>query len=286
MSFRKQYRDYCDLYAGVDDPPPFVPRITELEWEVEEDILKSLMKKEKKYQLKLGMDTKLPYTKSVYNRVEDWKEKTKDFFLITINPKEEFWTGDKFNYFFNQCLKLQTYRWTEEFYLFFEQRGESNNELGKGAHAHIVLTKHKTERKRLIDNLNSCFSRICGEPFINTINVKNKKFGWLEETLNEYLIEQKKDDDKLNKVKFDAIWRNEMNIQNKYYWNSNNVGLTIDKRPTKYSTSGGARTGAGVKKGDKRGKYKKKEKTGTTVSKIPTPEHIVDWKNENVILEF
>jgi len=292
MSFRQQYREYLDLYVDIDNPPPFVPRVTETEWEVEEDIMKSLMKKKKKLELRLGMGTKNPYNQVLYNDIEKLAEKAQDFFLITINPKEEFWTGDKFNHLYNLALKLPNYKWVNEIYWFFEQRGETAEDMGKGVHIHFVLTKHKTERRRLIDNMTSCFGAVCGEPFVNTINVKNKKFEWLNDTLNEYLIEQKKDSEKINKVETDAVWRKEKNIEKKYFYDSS-VGLTIDKRPTSYkSGQGGARhapTGVrGVKSGTKRGEYKKKSKTKTrtTKSKIPTPEHIVDWKNENVILEF
>lgn len=289
MSLRKQYEDWLEEFCHLDNPPEFIPKTVGIEWEVEEDIMKSLMKKKKKLSLKLGMGTKLALNQKLYNEVNMLQEKTQDFFLITINPKEEFWTGDKFNYFFNLCCKFTTYKWSKEFYLFFEQRGEIEEKMGYGTHAHIVLTKHKTERKRLIDNMTSCFGAVCGEPFVNTINVKNKKFEWLSETLNEYLIDQKKEDDKLDKCKIDAIWREKNNIQQKYYWNCDDVGLTIDKRPTSFkSASGGARKGSGVKKGTIRGKYKKKEKTetGTTELKIPTPDKIVNVTNENIILEF
>ncbi len=291
MSFRQQYREYMELYADVDNPPPFVPRVTEIEWEVEEEIQKSLMKKCKNLELRLGLGTKNPYNQIWQDKYKKLAEKAQDFFLITINPKEEFWTGDKFNYLFNLALKLPNYKWVKEIYWFFEQRGETAEDMGKGVHIHFVLTKHKTERRRLIDNMTSCFGAVCGEPFINTINIKNKRVEWLQDTLNEYLIEQKKDSDKINKVETDAVWREEMTLKNMYYFEES-VGLTIDKRPTTYSTRGGARHAPagvrGVKSGTKRGKYKKKSKTETrtTVSKIPTPERIVDWKNENVILEF
>ena len=263
MSFRKQYKTYCDLYAGVDNPPPFLPSVTELEWEVEEEIMKSYMKKIKKAKLREKSGTKHPYNQILCNEWETIQERQQDFFLITINPKKEFWEGDKFNYFFNLCRKVASYIWVKEIYWFFEQRGETAEEMGQGVHCHFVLTKHKTERARLIKNLNSCFGAVCEEPHINTINVKNKKYEWLKDTLNDYLIEAKKHEDKLNKVKFDPLWREELSLQNKYYF-EDSVGLTIDERPTVFKgRAGGARHAPagsrGVKSGTKRGKYKKKK---------------------------
>lgn len=287
MSLRQQWRNHIEKLSELpdDETLEWNPSTKEIEMDVEEDLLKFYMKKIKKAKLRLGLDIMTPNLKKAYLEYMDLAEKTQDFFLITINPKKEFWKGDKFNYFFNLCRKVASYIWVKEIYWFFEQRGETAEEMGKGVHCHFVLTKHKTERARLIKNLNSCFGAVCEEPYVNTINVKNKKYEWLKDTLNDYLIEAKKHQDKLNKVKFDPLWRGENNLQNKYYF-EDSVGLTIDERPTTFKgRAGGARMKAGVKPGTKRGKYKKK-KTGTTKSKIPTPDRICDWKNENVILEF
>lgn len=286
MSFRKQYETWSEKYGHMDsDWEEYVPFYLDTKG-ADMDVLETEYKKQRAAELRMdlrlgtiNLTKKLPKLNKLYDKNMITKKKIQDFFLITINPKPDTDFGE----FFDLVIGFANYKWSEKGYIFFEQRGETEDTAGYLPHAHIVIEKHSIERKRLITTCERIFSAVCQPPYVNTINVKNKKYEWLHDTLQEYLIEQNKDSEKLQKVEIDAVWRNKMNLENSYSWDKPNVCLTIDKRHT--IRHGGPRVGSGVKKGDKRGKYKPKpkpKKNEVEEIKISTPEQ----KFENIILEF
>lgn len=187
------------------------------------------------------------YIQDIYNKrkmkIDKIKEDTKEWIFITINPKSNITLTD----FHNKIQSLTKWKCFHKGFYVLEQRGETPDNI-HGIHAHIMLVKYNIERKRLIKRLETTFAKYCDlKKAENTINVKRKSPEHGKETLDEYMKGEKQDD-KLQKVEIDKIWRKENNLDEIYFWDT-----TTDKSIPKKSTdgrvsNGGKREGAGRKK--------------------------------------
>ena len=191
------------------------------------------------------------------------KEELKEWIFITINPKDDISITD----FKNKIDSITKWKCFYKGFYVFEQRGENENEIGKGMHSHIMLCKYNVERKRLIQRLETTFKKYCNQPFINTINVLRKSPQHGQETLDEYMKGQKQDN-KLQKVELDKIWRKQNNIEDIYFWDTTTDKSIPKKGADGRVSNGGKREGAGRKK-----------------KEIVKDEDKIEW-GKNVTLEF
>lgn len=171
------------------------------------------------------------------------KEDAKEWLFITINPKDGISVED----FKNKILSLSKWKVFQKGSFVLEQRGENNDELGKGKHAHIMIEKYSIERKRLINRLETTFKNFCDKPYENTINVKRKSPEHGRETLDEYMNGLKQED-KLLKVENDIQWRKKYYLQDIYYWDITTDKISQNKPGDGRVSNGGWREGAGRKK--------------------------------------
>ena len=201
---------------------------------------------EKKCRMLLRMGKcEHPTLQKLYNENKKLKKELSDFYFITINPKSDV----ELQEFKSMILGVWNWCWIEKMYVVLEQRGATDEERGYLPHAHILIEQCNNEWGKIQSQFKDKFKKICGPPYENTINVKSKQREWLDDKL-EYILGKKTDGNKPEKQHQDKIWREENNIKEYYKFE-----LSTDK---KSSNTGGARNNTGVKKGTKRGKYKKK----------------------------
>ena len=181
----------------------------------------------------------------LYNSNKKMKKALQDFYFITINPEP----NTDFQEFKSTVLGVWNWCWIEKLYVVFEQRGATDEERGYLPHAHLLIERCNNEWGKINSQFRDKFKKFCGAPYENTINVQSKKHEWLGDKL-EYILGKKTDSNKPEKQHQDKIWREETGIKEFYKFE-----LSTDK---KSSNTGGTRNGSGVKKGTKRGKYKKK----------------------------
>ena len=113
MSFRKQYEIWYKKYGDIENPPVFIPSTEGIEWEVEKDIYKSLLKKKKKQELRMKSGTKhqdkIDFFIKIYNKhhkillddllnnlTEDQQEKI-DYFTEKYNEDNKVLLEDLLN---------------------------------------------------------------------------------------------------------------------------------------------------------------------------------------------
>lgn len=202
---------------------------------------------EKKCRMLLRMNKCEHYSlQKLYNENKEMKKQLEDFYFITINPKEDV----KFELFKEAVLSVWNWCWIEKMYVVFEQRGATPETRGYLPHAHILIERCNNEWGKIQSQFKAKFKdKYCGAPYENTINVKSKAREWLDDKL-EYITGKKTDSNKPEKQEQDVIWREEQQIKAIYKFE-----LSTDK---KSSNTGGARKNCGVKKGQKRGNYRKK----------------------------
>ncbi len=89
------------------------------------------------------------------------KENHNQYCFITINPKPNV----KLEHFRDTCIKFSQRKMFSKTWLVFEQRGNTEEELGKGFHAHV-------ECRRNLDYKPSQISRNTENTFKNMVDIK------------------------------------------------------------------------------------------------------------------
>ena len=160
------------------------------------------------------------------------REQQKPFLFITINPK----TDSDLNKFISKVHSVKNLSWIDKMYYVFEQRSSTKEDAGQGFHSHLLIEDYKNELGKIKSQFVRMFSDFCGKPYMNTINVQQKKKEWLEDKL-DYIKGKKLDEEKPEKVIIDNYWRQQKSIEKLYTFDS----LTDKKE----SNRGGARVGSG-----------------------------------------
>jgi len=136
------------------------------------------------------------------------------YLWVTVNPKEQDDIVGSLNF---SIVKLQSKKWVKSIRWTFEQRGEIEEEMGKGIHLHMLVercdeTKRLDSARRTIHDI---FDKWCG----STLHVKiNRCYdNWVEDKI-QYLQGNKWDDEKDDKISMDKLWRESIGIQSFYSW--------------------------------------------------------------------
>lgn len=140
-------------------------------------------------------------------------EKVKSTKWLTFRPVddttiEQLWYGTQ---------EWINRRWIKEFKMVFEQKGETEDELGKGKHIHVIYTHTQKSQGEMIDEIQRDYKKygvVFGgnQPKISPI----KTAGDLER-LHNY-IKEYKEDDELKKKAFalDGVWRDTVGLRRFY----------------------------------------------------------------------
>lgn len=135
--------------------------------------------------------------------------------FITINPRPDVSLED----FMKAMNKFKSKVWIEDYIYVYEQRGTTEQESGKGFHAHILLWKPDNKKSHeVIRETKNTFKNVCSIDNPSILNIKNCKDEDIEKRKN-YMLEYKNtrtDPSKQVKQEIDLIWRERNNIENYY----------------------------------------------------------------------
>lgn len=186
------------------------PEIKELEKKIcKEELLRN--QENKGYYLtvedyKEGLRKRAEAVKIKVNKRGKYKkQKTIDYLFVTINPIECEITELKniIERLDNKEIKICSY--------IFEQRGETDDEIGKGKHIHMLIKKRNSisyYKRRILSMLRKT-ELIEYQESINIIEVTNKEG-------IDYYMQGKKAPEKLTKMKYTKIWREQNKLKDIY----------------------------------------------------------------------
>ena len=90
--------------------------------------------------------------------------------FITINPNAQITLLD----FINKINKMMSKKWITNYLYVYEQRGETEAELGKGFHFHCILEKPKGKSySHMIRELSNSANSVCDTSNFHFFNVKS-----------------------------------------------------------------------------------------------------------------
>ena len=170
----------------------------------------------------IKIEENLPNINVLYNNIKgNFKELdlnilwSKNIF-ITINPNAQITLLD----FINKINKMMSKKWITNYLYVYEQRGETEAELGKGFHFHCILEKPKTKAySHMIAELSNSANSVCDTSNFHFFNIKS--ISEEEKKIKiAYITATKADPAKYLKQQMDVIWREKNNLK-KYY----NVGI-------------------------------------------------------------
>lgn len=141
---------------------------------------------------------------------EDKKFKT-DFIFLTVNPRSNVLLSD----FVNICHKCVNKSYIKQFLYVIEQRGESEDELGKGFHAHFLINKGDYRPSHFNRDFASNFKKVCDVDNMHCFNVQLCKPQDVPKRQN-YITSIKDDVAKHTKQQFDKIFRKKYAIKDYY----------------------------------------------------------------------
>lgn len=133
--------------------------------------------------------------------------------FITVNPPPTL----KLDIFINTINKTLSKNWIDGYVYVLEQRGENEEELGKGFHSHMLikLTHHK-KQSEINREIKNTWKKILD---IDNYHILNIKFIDNDEQLRKqkYILGVKSEEIKHLKQKMDIIWRLNNSIKPYYF---------------------------------------------------------------------
>jgi len=146
---------------------------------------------------------------------EEIKENSK-YIFITINPNAQITLLD----FINKVDKMMGKKWITNYLYVYEQRGETEAELGKGFHFHCILEKPKGKPySHMIRELSNSANSVCDTSNFHFFNIKSISEEECQRKII-YITGRKADEAKHLKQQMDIVWRQKHNLLSFY-----NVGI-------------------------------------------------------------
>ncbi len=165
----------------------------------------------KKYQEILNLEFKCGLN-AKYNELDEYHLKLKNLYsnkkgnlwlYLTINPKKD----QSFFDFKPLVEKFVQRKMIIQFFYCYEQRGQTEEELGVGFHCHLLLRRSQTIKPNK-------FVRNAKNTFKNITNVNNPQIFHFRWCPQEYYLDKvayisglKNDEEKDLKCKMDTVWR-------------------------------------------------------------------------------
>lgn len=152
---------------------------------------------------------------SYIQKQEEIKNKTKYIFL-TINPNPNI----NLKEFISITTKLMSKPWITTYLYVYEQRGETEADVGKGFHFHAIIEKPTNKSyAHMMRELASSANKLCDTSNFHFYNVKNISEEEKERKI-EYITGRKADVEKHLKQDMDIIFRKNNNLLSYY-----NIGI-------------------------------------------------------------
>lgn len=133
--------------------------------------------------------------------MQDKKDKCQSVF-ITVNPRSDV----SLKIFKDTLVKATSKSWITNYIYVIEQRGETEDELGKGMHAHILLFKGKKKLSELVREMGNTFKKLLDVSNSSLLNIQGCKDDDVDKRLN-YMLGKKQDENKHLKQEMDILYR-------------------------------------------------------------------------------
>jgi hypothetical protein len=173
---------------------------------------------EQQYQLESLGDMlkelkKLEESNKVLLKEKTAEEHNNSYLWITINPKPEIKLVD----FIKKIEKLVKRKIFTNYLYVYEQRGKTEEEQGKGFHAHILAKRNLNYKPFKTHECirNTCKTLVKNHKDNSTINIQNIGEEFAADK-KEYILGEKTGEEKDLKQQIDIIWRKNNNLK-KYY---------------------------------------------------------------------
>jgi len=163
----------------------------------------------------------LPLFRQIKKDINDVQDNT-NYIFLNVNPAPNH-SLLSFQQLIEKSLKK---KWIKSYMYVLEQRGENQEELGKGFHTHMIIEKDDTKQyTQAIKEMGRTFSKVCDTSNYHLFNGSKIKDIDMDKRRN-YIIGRKADPSKWLKQDMDIPWRNE-NFLKSYYGNYE-IGLKKD----------------------------------------------------------
>lgn len=158
--------------------------------------------------------------KSIHNNsLKERKESSiQPYIFITVNPNATCSLQD----FSNLINKMLLKKWLTSYIYVIEQRGQTEEDMGKGFHMHLVITKPEGKSAaHCIREIGSTFKKICDISNFHCYNTKSISEEEYQRKLKYMLGEKESTSDNRKDLKqsMDKIWRVRNNIEPFYFSN-------------------------------------------------------------------
>jgi len=137
------------------------------------------------------------------------------YIFITINPNSRIELLD----FIKKIEKMMSKKWITNYLYVYEQRGETEDEMGKGFHYHGILEKPTKPYSHMIRELSNSMNSICDTSNFHFFNIKSISEEECQRKII-YITAQKADVEKHKKQDMDIVWRQKNNLKSFY-----NIGI-------------------------------------------------------------
>lgn len=136
------------------------------------------------------------------------------FYFITISPRDTVSFPD-----FKQAVERFVKRkWVSSYVYVYEQRGIHENEIGKGFHMHMILTKPDKNFARILKETKNTFKHLFDDTCSSAIDIDGRFKRDLNNTIS-YILAEKQDPGKRLKQEIDKLFRKKYNLQDYYIKN-------------------------------------------------------------------
>jgi hypothetical protein len=130
-----------------------------------------------------------------------------EIYWITVNPKPDVDLDIILKSIQNFCHRKAV----RDYQFSIEQRGETEEEIGKGIHSHILLKWERKQNKYIKQFLIESVKRLVGNYSSSIINIRRITSDIYQDKL-DYLNGLKWDKEKDQKIKMDKLFREKNNI--------------------------------------------------------------------------
>lgn len=135
----------------------------------------------------------------------------KEWYFLTVNPDT---SKVSLREFMKTIEKSLSKKWINYYIFVIEQRGETEEELGRGFHTHIIFNKG-IKHCKVVKEMSNTFKNMCDVSNYHLFNIKN--IGEQEKLRKiEYITGTKSDEQKHLKQKMDIIFRQKENLKSFY----------------------------------------------------------------------
>ena len=158
-------------------------------------------------------DDRIPEIKELRQEEEDNEKLVQKsrYLFITINTKDNVPLNKLLELMKNLAKKV----WIKKYLYVIEQRGETIDQLGKGFHSHILIDREGKKYSQILREFKTTIGDLVDVDNKSCFNIKPCKEEHLKNRQN-YMISDKKDEEKRLKQDMDIIFRDKYTIKPYY----------------------------------------------------------------------